>query len=245
MHDHQRVEAGGLGHRRLELGRLQVGELIDPGVQQEALEAEDARVVQRGEVRDVPRDGAAPEPDVDEDLVAGHGLLGPEPGERGRRGDRVERHVDDGGDAAGSGRAGRAGEALPLGASRLVDVHVGVDQAGDEHLVLAEDDDGVGGQVGIGPCHDGDPSVDHTDGCRPLDAVDDGALRAEQDVEGCFVIRHGAHDVASARAVPRRRPIFSSSGAGAVIDSAGLLASSVVVWTSAKPAARHARWVDG
>ena len=45
---------------------------------------------------------------------------------RHRRG--VERHVDDGGDAARRGRARRGVEAFPLGAARLVDVDVRVDQ---------------------------------------------------------------------------------------------------------------------
>ena len=51
---------------------------------------------------------------------------------------RVQRHVEDRGDAAGRGRPGRGGEPLPLGAARLVDVHVGVDQAGQQHLVVRE-----------------------------------------------------------------------------------------------------------
>ena len=52
----------------------------------------------------------------------------------GRR-DAVERHVDDGGDAAGGGRRGGGREALPFGPPWLVDMHVGVDQAGQQDLV--------------------------------------------------------------------------------------------------------------
>ena len=52
-------------HRRLELLGVQRRELVDAGVQQEALEAEDAGVVQRAQVGHVAGDGAAPEADVD------------------------------------------------------------------------------------------------------------------------------------------------------------------------------------
>ena len=44
--------------------------------------------------------------------------------------DHPQRHVDDSGDSSSSGGARGALEALPLGPSRLIDVHVAVDQAG-------------------------------------------------------------------------------------------------------------------
>ena len=59
-------------------------------------------------------------------------------GDGGGRRDAVERHVEDRGDAAGGRGAGGRGEALPLGAARLVDVHVGVHQPGQQHLVVGE-----------------------------------------------------------------------------------------------------------
>ena len=120
------------------LGGVEVRELLDAGVEQEALEAEDAGVVERREVGDVARDRAAPEADVDPGLAGGDRALGLERGDRRRRRDAVERHVDDRRDAAGRGGAGRAGEALPLGAAGLVDVHVRVDEAGQQHLVVGE-----------------------------------------------------------------------------------------------------------
>ena len=141
VHDHQRAEPGGLGHRRGEVGRRQVRELLDAGVEQEALEPEDARLVQPGEVGAVGRHRTAPEADVDPGLAGGDRTLLLERGDgRGRR-DAVERHVDDRRHAAGGGGAGRAGEPLPLGAPGLVDVHVGVDEAGEQHLVGGELDD--------------------------------------------------------------------------------------------------------
>ena len=56
-------------------------------------------------------------------------------GDVDRRRDAVQRHVDDRGDAARRGRPGGRGEPLPLGPAGLVDVHVGVHQPGQQHLV--------------------------------------------------------------------------------------------------------------
>jgi hypothetical protein len=53
---------------------------------------------------------------------------------------RVERHVDEGGDPAERGRLRRGGEPLPLGPARLVDEHVRVDEAGEQHLVVGHVD---------------------------------------------------------------------------------------------------------
>ena len=50
---------------------VELRELVDAGVQQEALEAEDAGVVQRTQVLDVAGHGAAPEADVDVRLLLG------------------------------------------------------------------------------------------------------------------------------------------------------------------------------
>ena len=69
MHDQQPVELGDLGHRRVDLVAEQRRELRHPGVEQEALEAEDAGVVQRAQVAEVARHRAAPEADVDEALA--------------------------------------------------------------------------------------------------------------------------------------------------------------------------------
>ena len=61
--------------------------------------------------------------------------LGFERGDGGGLGQAVERHVDERGEAAGCGGAGGGGEAFPLGAAGLVDVDVGVDEAGQEGVV--------------------------------------------------------------------------------------------------------------
>ena len=66
----------------------------------------------------------------------------------GGLGQAVQGHVDEGGEASRGGGAGGGAEALPFGASGLVDVDVSVDQAGKESDVAAVVEDGVGGHFG-------------------------------------------------------------------------------------------------
>ena len=122
--------------RGSELGLAHVAELVHPGRHQEALEAQHPGAAQRRQVGQVLGHHPTVKADVDPQAALGRGLLGLQRRHRGGGRDRVERHVDDGGDAAGRRRPGRAGEALPLGAPRLVDVHVAVDQPRHHHQVI-------------------------------------------------------------------------------------------------------------
>ena len=84
-----------------------------------------------------------------------------------RRRHGVQWHVDQRGDPACRRGPRGGGEALPLRAPRLVDVHVGVDQAGQQHLVHAEVDDADTGRHGRVVGLDGDdPPVVHPDPAR-------------------------------------------------------------------------------
>ena len=77
VHDQQAAEAGDLGQgRAASCSWSSSGNSSTPDGRQEALEAEDAGVVQRTQVLDVVRDRAAPEADVDVGLAAGDLLLG-------------------------------------------------------------------------------------------------------------------------------------------------------------------------
>ena len=75
MDDHDGVEVLQRRHIRLQLVRVEWRELVDAGMEQEALEAEHAGVMQGAKIRVVPRDRAAPEPDIDERLVIGNRAL--------------------------------------------------------------------------------------------------------------------------------------------------------------------------
>ena len=134
--DEQRLAAlgqDGQGHTE---GVLVHGaKLLDPRRHQESLEAGDTRVHEAGQLSSVARDDAAPEGAVHEDPAPSRLALGLESDDRRGGGNAVEGHVDQGGDAARRrGARGRV-EALPLGPSRLVDVDVGVDQAGHQDAV--------------------------------------------------------------------------------------------------------------
>src|SRR4051794_20514537 len=120
---HAPQEREGVGHR----------ELGDAAGRHERLEANDAARRELVEALDVVRDEPAPQREVDERGALRGGALAVERGgvDRGRLG--VERHVDGGRRAAGGERAGAGLEALPRGAARVVEVHVGVDHAG-EHV---------------------------------------------------------------------------------------------------------------
>ncbi len=144
--DRQRADPGLLGEGALQVGLLDVRELVHAGGGEEALEAEDAGPVQRLQVSGVAGDRAAPEAEVDPGLALGGLPLGVQAVDRGGRRDRVQRHVDDGGDTPGGGGPGGGGEALPLGAAGLVDVHVGVDQAGQQGGVTEVGQQAVAGR---------------------------------------------------------------------------------------------------
>jgi hypothetical protein len=107
-----------------------VPELVDARVQQETLEAEDTRLVQCGQLRQVSRHGTTPEADVGVGAAERGGTLEVQRRHVHGRRHAVERHVDDRRDPASRGGTGGGRETLPLAAAGVVDVHVRVDEAG-------------------------------------------------------------------------------------------------------------------
>jgi len=105
----------------------------------------------------VARDDAAEETDVDMALAFGAMAFLPERCRLGGGGNAVERHVDERRDAARQRGARRRREALPFGATRLVDVYVGVDESRqDDEVASIEDLDRARAArvVDVGDAHD-------------------------------------------------------------------------------------------
>jgi len=117
---------------------------------------------------DVAGDRPTPETDVDVGLLGRDGTLDVQGGHVDRRRQAVQRHVDDRGDPTGGGRPGRGREALPLGAARLVDVHVRVDHAGQQHLVVPQGHGARGRRLGVERPDRGDAAAGHRDAGRLL-----------------------------------------------------------------------------
>ena len=178
VHDQHAAERGDLRQRGLQLLGVEVPELVDPRRGEERLEPADARRVQRTERPQVVRHGPAPERHVDAQLAVRRGPLGGQRLDRRGGRDRVERHVDERRDPTGRRGAGGRREALPRGAARLVDVHVAVDQAGQQHLVVGELD----GRAVVGDVDRRDAPAAHHDLRGSPGAVHPGASRADDEV---------------------------------------------------------------
>ena len=118
---------------------------------------------------------------------------------RGRR-DAVQRHIDDCRDATCHGSTGRTREPLPLGTPWLVDVHVRVDDAGQQHFVFGERDERPvewGNDLSVGRAVEvavevaferaigdlRDAPVPHANPCRPEGAINEGRVSMNDEVE--------------------------------------------------------------
>ena len=114
--------------------RLIVGllEVVDARVAHERLEADHAAVGELVEPVEVAGDEAAPEAEVDERRAAGGLELEVERGAVDRRRRCVQRHVEEARAATGGEGGGAGREPLPLGAARIVEVHVRIDDAGED-----------------------------------------------------------------------------------------------------------------
>ena len=129
----------------------------------------------------------------------------------GRR-EAVQRHVDDRGDAARRGRPGGAGKALPFGAAGVVDVHVGVHQAGQEDLIKSQPHYPIGREISPEIADSGNPSAAIGNRARHL-ALDGDRPRGVQHE----VVLLG-HDEPTRCSAAMRPASCSSSGAAFVID---------------------------
>ena len=133
------------GKGGFELLLVDHGEAVAAGIDEEAFVAEDSGAGEGEDVGLVVGDGSAPGCPVDEAFALRGAALGFEGFDGGGLGEAVEGHVDEGGVASGRSGSGGGAEALPFGAAGLVDVDVGVDEAGEDGVVAAVVDDGVAG----------------------------------------------------------------------------------------------------
>jgi len=182
VHDEQAVERRQFLHGCEQLLPGQRRELRHPGIQQERLEPEDPGVVQLPQRTQAGGNGTAPEADVDEAVVLCGFLLGPQSRYVDGGWDAVQRHVDEGGDPACGSRPGSRGKALPVGAAGFVDVHMRVHQAGQQHLIVGELHSLGAVRCGVVAEHVGNLTVADRYRTAPLEAVDDGPRRPDEQV---------------------------------------------------------------
>ena len=148
-----RTHFGAALHRFDQREAVEVRELGQATVAQKGFDADHARFLQLGQVVERIGHQAAPQRVVHQRVLGNGAALD------GQRAAvecwrvTVQRHVADGGDAAGGRGRGARDEPLPVGATGLVEVHVRVDQTGQD-VQAAGVDARVGGAAGIAR-HDG------------------------------------------------------------------------------------------
>ncbi len=126
-------------------------------------EETDALRVESLELVGISRHPTANEADVD-DAISGRGIpFGGQRPDAGCRRNAVQRHVVNGRDAAGRCCMRGARESFPLRASRLVHVHVGVDEPWHYNVVTRFDDVVVASRL-TEFRHGGNHTVEYVDG---------------------------------------------------------------------------------
>ncbi len=227
VHEQQPVEPGDDRHRRCELRRRERRELRDTGVLQEALDAEDAGREQLRQVGEIGRHRTAPEAGVDPAVPAGGGLLGGQRRRGQRRWQRVQRHVDQRGDAGRGRRHGRGVETLPLGAAGFVDVHVGVDDARDEHLVVGQRPLLLRGDRSAEVLDTDDAAEPHREGDAALGAVDDRPPGVDDEFGDRAGHQYAVRSTLASHAVKTSRAPSASTWTNGIVRSPSAPASSL------------------
>ena len=138
MDKQQTVECVQDPQRLLELVDRDRGELVQPSVGQEALEAERAGLCEVVQLPQVGRGDPGPHADVHVDAAGGGARLGVESCDVDRDRQAVQRHIDERGDPAERGGPGPGLEVLPAGVAWVLQVHVRVDESGHQRHVVAE-----------------------------------------------------------------------------------------------------------
>ncbi len=129
VHEHEAVEVGEQAQVGLELVGLEVPELLDPECSRKHLNP-NTPASHRGRSSSALPGTAPPQNPTSTNAWSRATFCLVSSASTSTVGDRVERHVDDRRHPARGGGPRRGREALPLGAPRLVDVHVRVDEPG-------------------------------------------------------------------------------------------------------------------
>ena len=129
VHEHGQAEIRRHLHSPPERRVVDALKIIDPTPAHERLDADDAAVGELGQLAHVAGHETAPDAEVGSRHASGSRELRVERCgiERGGRG--VERHVDKERASAGGDRCRAGRQALPVGPSRVVEVHMRVDQS--------------------------------------------------------------------------------------------------------------------
>ncbi len=154
------------------------GKIIDTRVDGEGFHAQNAGGDKTLQVTQAFRDNTAPETAVHPQFaLQGLHLLAKRIGRGGHR-CAVQRHINHRGNTTGSGRLGCRIKPFPLGATRFVDMHMGIHQAGHYHSV-GDDFLAFGVDVGIDVQNAGHLALTHYDCSGAQLPVDHNAPAAQ------------------------------------------------------------------
>lgn len=106
-------------------------EAVNAGMNEKTFEARDARGREQFDVEGIIGDDTAPRQPIDVTSATRRGALGFESGDVGGGGEAIEGHVDEERVATGGGGARSGLEPFPVRAPGVVDVNVGIDEAGE------------------------------------------------------------------------------------------------------------------
>src|SRR5713101_6888855 len=129
MHEQYRAAPRDPRHAVAERDRVARGKLVDAAGAHEGFETQHAAIDQGVELVDIAGHQAAPDAEIHDRRLLRRGELAVERVRVDGYGQAVQRHVDVARVTAGGQRGRPAGNGLPLGAARLVEVHVSVDSA--------------------------------------------------------------------------------------------------------------------
>jgi len=181
VHQQHRIDGGDARDRAPELVGAQMTEVRIARVAEKALEAPHPRRGQIAELTEIAGDHAAPERDIDLTVASRRFAFAPQRIDRGGHRVAVQRHVDQRGDAGRRRGCRRGGEALPVG-TRLIDVHVRVDEARHEDRRAGEPNLFSRRIIRADRTHRQDHAVGHRHSGGPELAVDDGPFGPDDEI---------------------------------------------------------------